>query len=60
MESGVRVKSNLEIAQAAKLRPIDEIAAELGLLPEEVEPYGRFKAKIALSAIERLAGQPQA
>jgi formate--tetrahydrofolate ligase len=60
MESGVRFKSNLEIAQAAKLRPIDEIAAELGLLPEEVEPYGRFKAKIALSAIDRLAGQPQA
>ena len=60
MESGVRIKSNLEIAQAAKLRPIDEIAAELGLLPEEVEPYGRFKAKIALTATERLAGNPQA
>jgi formate--tetrahydrofolate ligase len=60
MESGVRFKSNLEIAQAAQMRPIDEIAAELGLLPEEVEPYGRFKAKIALSAIVRLAGQPQA
>jgi formate--tetrahydrofolate ligase len=38
--------SSLEIAQSAVLRPIDEIAADLGLLPEEVEPYGRFKAKI--------------
>ncbi len=60
MESGVRMKTNLEIAQEATLRPIDEIAAELGLLPEEVEPYGRFKAKIALSATQRLAGNPQA
>jgi len=59
MESSVRIKSNLEIAQEAKLRPIDEIATELGLLPDEVEPYGRYKAKIALSATERLAGNPQ-
>ena len=60
MSTRVHVKSNLEIAQEAKLRPIDEIAAELGLEPEEVEPYGRFKAKIALSATQRLAGNPQA
>jgi formate--tetrahydrofolate ligase len=59
MESGVRMKTNLEIAQEATLRPIDEIAAQLGLRPEEVEPYGRFKAKIGLDAIDRLADRPQ-
>jgi formate--tetrahydrofolate ligase len=40
------MKSSLEIAQEAQLRPIDEIAEEAGLLPEEVDPYGRYKAKI--------------
>src|SRR5881275_276569 len=52
--------SSLEIAQSAALRPIDELATELGLLPEEVDLYGRFKAKIDLSAIDRLSGAPDA
>ena len=52
------MKSSLEIAQDARLAPIGAIAEGLGLLPEEVEPYGRFKAKIALSAIDRLADRP--
>ena len=46
--------SSLEIAQTATLRPIEEIAAEAGLEPHEVEPYGRTKAKIDLSILERL------
>jgi formate--tetrahydrofolate ligase len=46
--------SSLEIAQAASLQPIEEIAAAAGLLPEEVEPYGRTKAKIDLGVLERL------
>ena len=46
--------SSLEIAQAATLRPIEEIAAAAGLLPEEVEPYGRTKAKIDLGVLDRL------
>ena len=50
--------SNLEIAQAAELRPIADIAAEAGLLPDEVELYGRYKAKIDLSVIERLHARP--
>src|SRR5438876_2695333 len=50
--------SSLEIAQSAVLRPIDELAAELGLLDEEVELYGRHKAKIDLSVLDRLAAQP--
>jgi formate--tetrahydrofolate ligase len=50
--------SSLEIAQEATLRPILEVAEDVGLLPEEVEPYGRYKAKVDLSVLERLAGRP--
>src|SRR5438046_10126670 len=52
--------SSLEIAQEAQLRPITEIAEAAGLLPEEVEPYGRYKAKIDLGVLERLAGRADA
>lgn len=52
------MKSSLEIAQEAVLQPIEDIAAKCGLLPEEIEPYGRYKAKIGLSAIERLKDAP--
>ena len=40
------MKSDIEIAQEAKMRPITEIAAQLGLSDEHVIPYGRYKAKI--------------
>jgi len=50
------MKSSLEIAQQAQPVPIEQIAARCGLEPEEFEPYGRDKAKVALSVIERLAG----
>ena len=52
--------TSLEIAQSATLRPIHDLAAEYGLEPDEIEPYGRYKAKVDLSAIERLAGRPDA
>jgi formate--tetrahydrofolate ligase len=52
--------SSLEIAQSAVLRPVDELGAQLGLLPEEVDLYGRFKAKIDLSVLDRLAARPDA
>jgi formate--tetrahydrofolate ligase len=52
------VKSGLEIAQEAVLRPIHEVAADAGLLEDELEPYGRFRGKVSLSALERLAGRP--
>jgi formate--tetrahydrofolate ligase len=55
-----QMPSSLEIAQSAVLRPVDELAAELGLLPEEVDLYGRVKAKIDLSVLERLAANPDA
>jgi formate--tetrahydrofolate ligase len=52
--------SSLEIAQAAVLRPIGEIAAAAGLEPDEIDPYGRYKAKIDLSVLDRLADRPDA
>ena len=40
------------------MRPIGEIAAKLGLLPDEIELYGEYKAKIKLSVLDRLSGRP--
>ena len=54
------MKSSLEIAQEAKLEPIDAIGERLGLEAEEIEPYGRYKAKISLDAIDRLSDRPNA
>jgi formyltetrahydrofolate synthetase len=55
-----QIPSSLEIAQGASLRPILEIAEEAGLVPDEVETYGRYKAKVDLSVLERLSGRPDA
>ncbi|UCD30645.1 MAG: formate--tetrahydrofolate ligase, partial [Planctomycetota bacterium] len=48
------MESDLHIAQKTKLSPIQDIADKLGLLDEEVELYGKYKAKIQLDAIKRL------
>jgi formate--tetrahydrofolate ligase len=50
--------TDLEIARSANIKPIGQIAEMLGLPPEEVIPYGRTKAKVALSALERLKQHP--
>ena len=47
------VPSDIAIAQAAKLRPIGDVAAELGLGPDEILPYGRHKAKIGPEAVAK-------
>jgi formate--tetrahydrofolate ligase len=52
------MKSSLEIAQEAVLEPIDAIASAAGLEPDEIEPYGRYKAKVSLSALDRLKDRP--
>ena len=49
--------SSLQIAQEAVLKPITEIAAAAGLEPDEIDPYGRYKAKVSLSVLDRLAGK---
>lgn len=53
-----KVLSDLEIAQAAKLRPIMEIAQDVGILEEELELHGRYKAKVQLGVRDRLADRP--
>jgi formate--tetrahydrofolate ligase len=55
-----KMPSSLEIAQQATLRPIAELAAEIGLEDDEVELYGRYKAKVDLSVLERLRDRPDA
>jgi len=50
--------SDLEIAQRARLVPIAEVATALGIEEDELELYGKHKAKIALSTLKRLAGRP--
>jgi formate--tetrahydrofolate ligase len=52
------MRSSLEIAQAATLRPIAEVAEEAGIEPDELELYGRYKAKVDLSILDRLAARP--
>ena len=52
--------SDLEIAQAATLKPLGEIADEMGIGPHLLEPYGSDVAKIKLSAVEELADRPRA
>jgi len=48
-----KVPSDIAIAQAAKLRPVADIAAELGLEDDELELYGKYKAKVRLAALAR-------
>ncbi len=52
------VPSDIEIAQQATLKPITQIAGELGLLPDEFELYGQHKAKVRLEVLERLRDVP--
>jgi len=52
------MKSDLEIAREAKLRPIGEIAARLNIPDDALEPYGRHKAKIGLDFVSSLKDRP--
>ena len=53
MTTTAKVPTDIAIAQAAKLRPVADIAAELGLGDDELELYGKYKAKVMLRALER-------
>jgi formyltetrahydrofolate synthetase len=57
---GKRVLSDLEIAQKAKLTPVTEVAAKLGVREEELELHGNYKAKVSLSILDRLQHRPVA
>jgi formate--tetrahydrofolate ligase len=52
------MKTGLEIAQEATLDPIADVAARAGILPEELRPYGTYRAKVALSILDRLRDRP--
>lgn len=49
---------DIDIAHAAELRSIDAVARDAGIDPADLEHYGKYKAKIAQSAFEKVAGQP--
>ncbi len=57
---GALLKSDIEIAQAAKMKPIIEIAESMGLEEDDLELYGKYKAKIKLEVLDRLKSRPDA
>ena len=52
------VPSDIDIAQAAELRPILDVAREVGLTPDDLELYGKYKAKVHLDVRDRLKNRP--
>jgi formate--tetrahydrofolate ligase len=52
------VQTDIEIAQQARLKPIGEIAARLGIPEEALEPYGRTKGKVSLEWLAQQSGRP--
>jgi len=52
------VKSDIQIAQEATLKPIIEVAKDLGLGEDDIDLYGKYKAKIHLDVLDRLADKP--
>ncbi len=54
------MRSALEIARETRLRPIADVASAVGILPEELEPCSRYRAKVRLSILDRLASRPDA
>lgn len=54
MSVNVKVKSDIEIAQEAKMEPILKIAEQLGLTEDDLELYGKYKAKLSTETIQKL------
>lgn len=52
------IPSDIEIAQATELKPIQQIAASIGIAEKDLEYYGRYKAKLPLSLLDRLKDNP--
>ena len=52
------MKTDVEIARAAKLRPIAEIAESIGIRTDHLEPYGKYKAKIGRAALDAVKNNP--
>ena len=52
------MKSDLKIAQEAPIKPISEIAETIGLTEDDLELYGKYKAKVTLDVLERIKDKP--
>nr|WP_320130944.1 formate--tetrahydrofolate ligase [uncultured Holophaga sp.] len=52
------MKSDVEIAQAATMLPITQVAAEIGLTEDDIELYGKYKAKVSLKVWDRIKDRP--
>ena len=50
-----KVPSDIEISEAQTPKPVAQLAHELGIHPDELESYGKYKAKVELNILERLA-----
>ena len=50
--------SDVEIAQQAKMKKITDVASNIGILPDELELYGNYKAKVTDAVMERLSDKP--
>ena len=48
------MKSDIEIAQSAKVEHINDIAAKVGLTPDDLEPFGKYVAKVPLDVLDRI------
>ncbi|WP_424244625.1 formate--tetrahydrofolate ligase [Elusimicrobium posterum] len=58
MSDSFKVPSDIEIAQAAKMLPVAQVAAKLGIDAEHLELYGKYKAKISFDCIEKVQSNP--
>ncbi|MCR4398627.1 MAG: formate--tetrahydrofolate ligase [Firmicutes bacterium] len=54
------MKTDIEIAQEARMKPIVEIARDIGLGEDDIELYGKYKAKVSLDVLEKFASRPNA
>ena len=53
------MKTDIEIAQEAILEPITEVAGRCGIPEEELELYGKYKAKLSEELLEKIKGRPE-
>lgn len=58
MSQKVKVEDDITIAQRAEMKKINEIAAQVGLTEDDLEPYGHYKAKISENVMRRLKDKP--
>ena len=52
------MKSDIEISRSARLLPITDVAAQLGLEHQDIEPYGHYKAKVRIDSLNKLQDRP--